>query len=96
VLTSNADNGTSTALPNIYSIRANGTGLTQLTHARAGQEYLSSSFSPDGKWITFGMKDGKDAKAALYVMRANGTGVRYVTKSAFWDSTPDWKATPRR
>jgi Tol biopolymer transport system component len=96
VLTSNADYGTSTVLPNIYSIRTNGTGLTQLTHARAGQEYLSSSFSPDGKWITFGMKGGKDAKAALYVMRANGTGVRYVIKSAFWDSTPDWKASPRR
>jgi TolB protein len=97
VLTSNADNGTSTILSNIYSVRADGTGLTQLTHARAGQEYLSSSFSPDGKWITFGMKGGigEDDKAALYVMRANGTGVRYVTKSAFWDSAPDWQASPR-
>jgi Tol biopolymer transport system component len=95
VLTSNADKGAAT-LSNIYSIRADGTGLTQLTHARAGQEYLSSSFSPDGKWITFGMTGGQDDKAALYVMRANGAGVRYVTKSAFWDSTPDWKANSRR
>ena len=33
---------------------------------------------------------GKNDRADVYVMRANGTGVRAVTKSPLWDSAPDW------
>jgi TolB protein len=81
---------------NIYTIRDDGTGQTQLTHARPGQGYLSSSFSPDGKWITFGMSRGagKNKTAAVYVMRANGTGLRAVSKTTLWDSAPDWGSRP--
>jgi TolB protein len=81
---------------NIYTIRADGTGLTQLTHARLGQGYLSSSFSPDGRWITFGLSrgSGKKETAAVYVMRANGTGIRAITRPPFWDSAPDWGSQP--
>ena len=79
-------------LSNIHTIRPDGTGLTKLTRAQPGQQYLSSSFSADGKWITFGLVrgPGKDERADVYIMRANGTGVRAVTKSALWDSAPDW------
>ena len=89
---SNVDGGPD-ALTDIYTIRPDGTGMTRLTHAQAGQEYLSSAFSPDGGWITFGMVGGpaKDATAAVYVMRANGTGIRGVTRSTLWDSAPDWR-----
>ena len=85
------------ALSNIYTIGADGSGLAQITHARPGDQYLSSSFSPDGKWITFGMVrgTGKDARADVYVMRANGTGSRDLTNSpSFWDSAPDWGTRP--
>jgi Tol biopolymer transport system component len=70
--------------------------MTQLTHAHAGEGYLSSSFSPDGKWITFGVSlgTGKSETAAVYVMRANGTGIRVVIRSTFWDSAPDWGSRP--
>ena len=66
--------------------------MIKLTRAQPGQQYLSSSFSADGKWITFGMSrgTGKDDRADVYVMRVNGTGVRAVTKSPLWDSAPDW------
>ena len=78
---------------NIYTIRPDGTGLTQLTHARGGKvQHLSSSFSPDGKWITFGRTPGtgKDGNADVFIMRVNGTQVRNVTRSAIWDSATDW------
>ena len=86
--------GPAGTVSNIYTVRADGAGLTRLTRAQPSEEYLSASFSPDGKWITFGMVRGsaKDARADVYVMRANGTGVRVVTKSALWDSAPDWRA----
>lgn len=78
---------------NIYTIRPDGTGLRQLTHARGGTvQHASSSFSPDGKWITFARRTG-DSNADVFVMHANGTQVRNVTRSAIWDSAPDWGAT---
>lgn len=78
---------------NLYTIRPDGTGLRQLTHARGGTvQYLSSSFSPDGMWITFARTPGKgrSGNADVFVMRANGTGLRNLTHSAIWDSAPDW------
>jgi Tol biopolymer transport system component len=66
--------------------------LIKLTRAPPGQQYLSSSYSEDGKWITFGMSrgTGKNDRADVYVMRVNGTGIHAVTKSTLWDSAPDW------
>jgi TolB protein len=78
---------------NIYIIRPDGTGLKQLTYARGGKvQHLSSSFSPDGKWITFGRTPGigKDGNADVFVMRVDGTQVRRVTRAAIWESASDW------
>jgi TolB protein len=93
---SNSWNAPANALSNLYAIRPDGSRLTELTHARAGEQYLSASYSPDGKWITFGASRGtaKNAKPAIYVMRANGSGMRQITRSKFWDSAPDWGSRP--
>jgi TolB protein len=75
---------------NIYTVRVDGSGLHRLTHARAGSgRYLSSSFSPDGTSITFARTIGTD-NADVFVMRANGSAPRNVTRPAIWDSAPDW------
>ena len=90
-------NGPSNVSANLYTIGADGTGLRQLTHARGGRvQYLSASFSPDGGWIAFSRVPGMGGagNADVYVMRADGTGVRNVTRSAIWDSGVDWG--PRR
>jgi TolB protein len=50
---------------------------------------LSGSFSSDGKWIVHAT-DGIDGQADVFVMRADGTGNQPVTRSAAWDSAPDW------
>jgi TolB protein len=96
VFYSNRDGPTTTSA-NLYSIGADGSGLRQLTHARGGKtQYLSASFSPDGKWIAFSktLAVGSAGNADVYVMRADGTRVRNVTRSTIWDSGVDWG--PRR
>lgn len=80
---------------NLYTIRRNGTGLRQLTFADDGiTRYLGSSYSPNGRWITFGRRPatgGPRTNAAdVFVMRTNGTHVHRVTRTRLYDSYPDW------
>jgi TolB protein len=72
-----------------WTVRPDGTDLTQLTHFRQPTLVLSTSYSPDGKWIVYGT-DGVDANADVFVMRADGTDCRPVTRTKLWDSAPDW------
>ena len=86
--------GPPTVSANLYTVSASGTRLRQLTYARAGrQQHLSATYSPDGKWIAFSRTEN-GGNADVFVMRANGTRVRNVTRSAIWDSGVDWG--PRR
>jgi TolB protein len=75
----------------IYVVRPDGTGLRPLTRFKPGTTVLSYSFSPDGKWITFA-KSGRGGQPDIFVMRANGAEIQPVTRSALWDSAPDWGA----
>lgn len=77
-----------------FTIRPDGTGLRQITHAPAGTRIYSSSFSPDGTSITFGMT-GVDDMADVFTMHADGTAVTPVTRSPQWDSAPDWGGVKR-
>src|SRR5262249_6760106 len=84
--------GPTTVSANLYTIGADGTALRQLTHAHGGtQQHLSATFSPDGKWIAFS-RTQRGRNADVFIMRANGTSVRNVTRSAIWDSGVDWGA----
>jgi TolB protein len=73
----------------VYVVRSDGTGLQQLTRFEPGTSVLSYSFSPDGKWITFS-KSGRGGQPDIFVMRADGTEIRPVTRTVLWDSAPDW------
>jgi Tol biopolymer transport system component len=82
-------------VPQIFSIRPDGTDLQQLTHGPEGA-YLPA-WSPDGHWIVFvrsvaGSVPGCLATPPrdLYVMQADGTGIRQVTTDACFPSTSDW------
>jgi TolB protein len=92
VFTSNED-GPPKVSANLYTVRPDGTDLTQLTHATGGHvQYLSASFSPDGKWLTVSRTPGSGTKgnADVYVMRADGSGLRQVTRTPTWESSTDW------
>jgi TolB protein len=70
---------------NLYAINPDGSGLKQRTHYPAPKAVFSGSFSPDGKWITFSRFSGP----GIFVMRADGTGVRQITRRG-WHNSPDW------
>jgi TolB protein len=61
----------------ICAIRADGGGMQRLTHKLWSSEY--PAWSPDGKWIAFVSYPGKDAMPGIYVMRADGSGIRKIT-----------------
>jgi Tol biopolymer transport system component len=73
----------------LYTIRPDGSRLRQLTSFRRGTLLLSASFSPDGQRIVFS-KAGRRGKADVFVMRADGTNIWPITRTALWDSAPDW------
>ena len=74
---------------NVYAIHPDGTGLRQITNVAPGTKIYSSSYSPDGSSITFGMT-GVDGAADVFTMNADGTGIKPVTRTPLWDSAPDW------
>ena len=76
-----------------YTVRLRDRKLTRLTHYPAGTLALSGSFSGDGRWIVHG-STGVDGQADVFVMRADGTDQRPVTRTAVWDSAPDWSPRP--
>jgi TolB protein len=76
----------------IWTIHPDGTGLRQVTHAGARTKVYSASFSPDGTAIAVGMT-GVNGQADVYTIGIDGTGLTPVTRSASWDSAPDWGGT---
>jgi TolB protein len=70
-------------------IHPDGTGRKQLTHFPPGTQLRSASFSPDGKTIVLS-KGPASGNPHVYTMRLDGSHLQRVTKSALWDSAPDW------
>lgn len=84
---------------NLFTIQPDGTGLRQLTHYQGLTKVTLGSYSPDGASIVFSTDVGavNPPGATLddvFVMTADGTDVRPVTRTRNWDGSPDWG--PRR
>lgn len=75
--------------PDIYTIRPDGTEVTQIT-ATAETEYYGV-WSPDGTRLLFTTdRDAVDASGEVYVMNADGTGQTRLTDTAATEDTPVW------
>ena len=74
---------------NLYTIRPDGSGLKQVTHAPDGTHVYSASFSPDGKRITLGL-EGTGGAADIWTIRTDGSDLTQVTRTPERDSAPDW------
>jgi Tol biopolymer transport system component len=72
-----------------FLIHPDGTGRRQLTHFASGTQVRSASFSPDGKSIVIS-KGPVSGNPHVYTMQLDGSHLQRVTKSALWDSAPDW------
>lgn len=66
-----------------------GTDLKQLTRFSPATEVLSASYSPDGRSVVFSMT-GRGGSPELFAIRPDGRGLRQITRTAAWDSAPDW------
>jgi len=77
----------------LYTIRPDGTGVTELIAPQRHKLILRPSFSPDATAITFAGSGLQDA-ADIEIANADGTSPRAVTHTVAWDSSPDWQ--PRR
>ena len=64
---------------NVFTVRPDGTDLVKITNSRGGKINNGlDSWSPDGKKIAFA--SNRAGKYEIYVMNANGSGVRQVTR----------------
>ena len=85
---------------NLYTIRPDGTGLRQLTHFDPRDHLFGAlragSYSPDGSSICFSTYHGAveagpaSTLADVFVMSADGTDVRPVTRTPNHDGDSDW------
>lgn len=78
---------------NVYKAHPDGTALTNLTNeGPAGYHYASSSFSPDGTMIATARTPGfgPEGAADVFVMKADGSKIRPVTRTRLSDSGTDW------
>ena len=76
----------------IYAIRPDGTGLRQLTNSRG---YLNAmpDWSPDGTRIAFvSDRQRRHEIADIYVMNADGTHQKPLTRSGIDNQWPAWQA----
>jgi Tol biopolymer transport system component len=77
--------------PQIFTIRADGTGLRQLTHVAKGHSAGSPEVSPDGARIVFTV-DGQ-----IWAMKADGSAQQQLTGQAgFVNQQPSWSPDGRK
>lgn len=73
----------------IQAIRPDGTGLTTIL-SRHREIGLAPRWSPDGKQIAFSMNSARSTSMGLYVVNANGTGLRKVSTGHRGNEGPAW------
>ena len=73
----------------LWTVNADGSGLTQLTFDSGKSRSRNPSYSPDGTKIIFvhlPSTGGRD----LFTMNPDGSGVTQVTRTATDESFPQW------
>jgi TolB protein len=70
----------------IYTMRADGDGIQQLTDN--GAEEIWPSWSPDGSKIAY--MSNRDGNWEIYVMNADGSQQRRLTENIYEDWRPSW------
>jgi TolB protein len=77
----------------IYTMKADGTDLKQVTHDKIISTY--PSYSPDGRQIVYRKLVG-EKNSEVFVMNADGSGERNLTNNPAFDAWPRWSADAKR
>jgi Tol biopolymer transport system component len=85
-----ADRQTTSTPTDLYSVHADGSGITQLTNTPSVGE-VDPAWSPDGAQIVFA-SSGDPYVSDIYRMNADGTNVTRLTTDL--GSQPDWQPLP--
>jgi TolB protein len=72
---------------------ADGSGQTRLTRGNAFQS-APPAWSPDGRRIAFASE--RDGNAEIYVVNADGTGQRNLTRDPGYEGDPAWSPDGRK
>jgi Tol biopolymer transport system component len=79
---------------NVFTIRPDGSQLTQLTTSNEESPNGGLSWSPDGSRIAFTSE--RDASSQIYVMGSNGSGQARISNSTGTSFGPQWSPTGNR
>lgn len=99
--TPRGNTGGSRRQSDIATMNADGSDVRRLTRTPALESV--PVWSPDGDLIAFtsdrhkkrGKRERNSRDFELYVMRADGTAMRRITRNTVADMNPDWQALPR-
>jgi Tol biopolymer transport system component len=88
----------------LYAVNPNGTGLLRLSPPELSvvdnesYDVISADWSPDGSQVAFAAawKDGRGRGTALYVVNADGTGLRQITPSGIGALSAQWSPDDRQ
>jgi TolB protein len=72
-----------------WTVRSDGSARRRLTHFGPSHTTASATWSPDGSMIVFA-DSGMGGNDDLYAMRADGGGVRRLTRTPQWESAALW------
>jgi TolB protein len=72
-----------------FTIHPDGSHRRKLTSFPTGSNLGSARWSPDGKWIVFA-NTGVGGSDDLFVMRADGSNISQLTRTAAWESAATW------
>ncbi len=78
----------------IYTVRPDGTDLTNLTGTTGPVQYCTASYSPDGKYIIAAAVQGNvnNGQAQLHLLTSSGTLIRVVDPApGYWQSQAQWQ-----
>ena len=72
----------------IYSVGADGQGMTQLTD-NAGIADDGPTWSPDSSMLAFA--SNRDSDGDIFEMRADGSAVHVIVSGVWTDDSPAWR-----
>jgi Tol biopolymer transport system component len=78
----------------LYVMDADGARVERMPTPE-GMDTFYTAWSPDGRRIAFGAKRNREEKADIYVIGADGTGLRRLTDDPAGDNTPAWSPDGR-